>query len=103
MYVTVNLSSRKTGAIKCFLEKFYQKELDIDDGVEQWVYVYKKPLDAIEMISTVIDNNDKHKISVFVQVDKYDIHPVTYENYNDIIKALLYLYYKEEGVYEEST
>lgn len=103
MYVTVNLSSRKTGAIKSFLEKFYEKELDIDDGVEQWVYVYRKPLDAIEMISTVIDNSDKHKISVCVQVDKNDVHPVTYENYNDIIKALLYLYYKEEGIYEEST
>lgn len=103
MYVTVNLTSRKTGAIKYFLEKFYQKELDIDEGVEQWIYIYKKPLEAIEMISTVMDNSDKHKISVFVQVDKNDIHPITYENYNDIIKALLYLYYKEKGIYEENT
>ena len=62
------------------------------------VYVYRKPLDAIEMISTVIDNNDKHKISVCVQVDKNDVHPVTYENYNDIIKALLYLYYKKKYI-----
>lgn len=103
MHVTVNLSSRETGAIKCFLEKFYQKDLDIGDGVEQWIYVYKKPLEAIEMISTVIDNSDKHKIFVFVQVDKNDVHLVTYENYNDIIKALLYLYYKEEGIHEETT
>ncbi|MDQ2085009.1 hypothetical protein RBH29_00970 [Herbivorax sp. ANBcel31] len=103
MYVTVNLSSRKTGEIKCFLERFYQRELDMDEGVEQWIYIYKKPLEAIEMISTVIDNNDQHKIKVCVQVDRCDVHSVTYENYNDIIKALLYLYYKEEGLYEEST
>ncbi|TYQ12935.1 UNVERIFIED_CONTAM: hypothetical protein Cloal_3976 [Acetivibrio alkalicellulosi] len=100
MYVTVNLSSKKTGEIKNFLERFYQKDINMDEDVEQWIYVYRKPLEAIDMISTVIDNNDKHKISVCVQVDRCDVHPVTYENYNDIIKALLYLYYKDEGTYE---
>ena len=34
----------------------------MDSDVEQWIYVYNKPLEAIDMISTVIDNSDKHKM-----------------------------------------
>ena len=99
MYVTVNLLSKKPGEIKNYLQRFFQKELNMDSDVEQWVYVYHKPLEAIDMISTVIDNSDKHKMSLFIQVNKGDIHAVTYENCNDIIKALLYLYYNETGTY----
>lgn len=100
MYVTVNLFSKKTGEIKDFLQRFYQKELKMDNDVDQWIYIYSKPLEAIDMISTVIDNSDKHKMSLFIQVDKGDVHAVTYDNCNDIIKALLYLYYNETGTYE---
>ncbi|MFZ5988304.1 MAG: hypothetical protein ACOYWZ_14420 [Bacillota bacterium] len=100
MYVTVNLLSKKVGEIKDFLERYYEKELNMDEDVEQWVYIYSKPLEAIDMISTVIDNSDKHRIALFIQVDKGDIHAVTYENCNDIIKALLYLHYKDTGTYE---
>lgn len=95
MHVTVNLFSNEQGEIKSFLSKYYQKEVHMDDDVGQWIYVYKKPLEAIDMISTVIDNSDKHNIGLFIQVDKGDIHPVTNDNCNDIIKALLYLYYKD--------
>jgi len=93
MYVTVNLLSKKPGEIKNFLESYYQKKLDMDNDVGHWIYVYYKPLQAIDLISTVIDNSDKHKMTLLIQVDKGDIHTVTYENCNDIIKALLYLYY----------
>jgi len=67
----------------------------MDNDVGHWIYVYYKPLQAIDLISTVIDNSDKHKMTLLIQVDKGDIHTVTYENCNDIIKALLYLYIKK--------
>ncbi|HHV28699.1 hypothetical protein [Acetivibrio mesophilus] len=100
MYVTVNLLSKKTGEIKDFLESYYQKELKMDNDIEQWIYVYNKPLQAIDLISTVIDNSDKYKMTLLIQVDRGDIHTVTYENCNDIIKALLYLCYKENDTYQ---
>jgi len=95
MAIVVNLWSRKTGEIKSFLERFYQKRVNMDEDVEQWIYIYKKPLDAIDIISTLIDNKDKYHISICIQVDKGDVHPVTVENHNDIIKGLLYLFYEE--------
>jgi len=64
MYVTVNLLSKKPGEIKNFLESYYQKKLDMDNDVGHWIYVYYKPLQAIDLISTVIDNSDKHKMTL---------------------------------------
>ena len=95
MAIIVNLWSRKTGEIKRFLERFYQKGVNMDEDVEQWIYIYKKPLDAIDIISTLIDNKDKYQISICIQVDKGDVHPVTVENHNDIIKGIFYLFYEE--------
>lgn len=98
MSITVSLFSRKVGAIRGFLEKYYQKEIDIDSDVGQWTYIYNKPLEAIDMISTVIDNNHRHKINLSIQVDEGDVHLVTCENCNDIIKALLHVYYKDDAI-----
>lgn len=95
MAIAVNLWSKKTGEIKRFLERYYQKEVNMDEDVEQWIYIYNKPLDAIDIISTIVDNNDKFKISICIQVDKGDVHPVTAENCNDVIKGIFYLYYEE--------
>lgn len=97
MSVTVSLFSKKVGEIRKFLEKYYQKEVDLDSDVGQWSYTYNRPLEAIDMISTVIDNNHEHKINLCIQVEQGDVHVVTEENCNDIIKALLHLYYKDEN------
>lgn len=95
MSITVNLWSRKTGEIKKFLEKYYEKKEIIDDDVDQWIYVYNKPVDAVDIISAVIDNNDKYKVNIFIQVDEGKIHPITVENHNDVIKGIFYLFYDE--------
>lgn len=94
MSVSVNLWTRKTGELKEFLERYYEKEVFIDDDVGRWIYVYNKPLEAVDLISAVIDNNDKYKISICIQVDDGDVHPVTSENHNDIIKGMFYLFYE---------
>ncbi|MCX7708554.1 MAG: hypothetical protein N2484_01765 [Clostridia bacterium] len=95
MAILVNLWSGKTGEIKRFLERYYQKKVKMDEDVGQWIYIYNKPLDAIDIMSALMDNNDEFQISLCIQVDKADVHLVTHENYNDIIKGLLYLFYEE--------
>lgn len=95
MSVLVNLWSRKTGEIKNFLERYYQKDIKMDEDVGQWIYIYNKPLDAIDIICTLMDNQEKFQISLCIQVDKGDVHAVTPENYNDIIKGLYILFYEE--------
>jgi hypothetical protein len=99
MSIAVNLWSKRNGEIKRFLESYYEKKVTMDEDVDQWIYVYNKPLDAIDMISAVVDNNDKFQLLMCIQVDKGDLHPVTYENHNDIIKGLLVLFYSENVEY----
>lgn len=95
MAITVNLWSRKTGEIKRFLEKYYGKDVYMDDDVDNWIYVYNKPVDAVDIISAVIDNNDKYQIMICIQVNEGDIHPITAENHNDVIKGIFYLFYED--------
>lgn len=103
MSIIVNLWSSKEGEIKRFLEKYYDKKVNMDEDVSQWIYVYKKPLDAVDMISAVMDNSDKYKIAMCIQVDEGDIHPVTAENHNDIIKGIFCLFYEEVPETAENT
>jgi hypothetical protein len=96
MSISVNLWSSKDGEIKRFLERYYDKKVNLDEDVNQWIYVYNKPLDAVDMISAVMDNSDKYKIGMCIQVNEGDIHPVTVENHNDIIKGIFCLFYEEQ-------
>ena len=95
MAITVNLWSGKSGEIKRFLESYYGKNITMDEDVGQWIYVFRKPVDAVDMISAIMDNNDKFRIGMYLQVDEGDLHPVTFENHNDIIKGIFHLFYNE--------
>lgn len=95
MVITVNLWSGKSGEIKKFLECYYGREVEMDEDVGRWIYVYRKPIDAVDIISAVMDNDDRFKIGLFIQINDGDIHPITYENHNDVIKGMFQLFYEE--------
>lgn len=95
MAIVVNLWSGKNGEIKRFLERYYRKDIKMDDDVNQWIYVYNNPLDSVDIISALMDNIDKYRIGMCIQVDQGDLHPVTIENHNDIIKGIFCLFYEE--------
>ena len=99
MGISVNLWSRKEGELKRFLDNYYEKDTKLENGIEQWIYVYNKPLDSIDIISAVLDNNHLFDIKLCIQIDEGDLLPVTNLNHNDIIKCILYLYYNENYLY----
>jgi len=101
MAVAISLRSETSGEIKRFLDTYFGKETNIDEDVGWWVYVYNRPLDAVDIVSAVMDNCDKYQISVCLQIDKCSVYPVTADNYNDVIKGMFDLYYEEqpEAVY----
>jgi hypothetical protein len=100
MVISVYLQSDRHGEIKRFLEMYYEKVVDIDDDVEKWIYTYAKPLEAVDIISVVVDNMDKFNINLCIQVDNKILHQVTADNHNDIIKGIFSLFY-DETVIEE--
>lgn len=95
MAITVNLWSNKSGEIKRFLESYYEKNVVMDEDVGRWIYVYSRPVDAVDMISAVMDNNDKFQIGMYIQVNEEYIHPITCENHNDVIRDIFHLFYKD--------
>ncbi|HEX2944655.1 MAG TPA: hypothetical protein VHT96_01715 [Clostridia bacterium] len=95
MSLTVNLWSRKTGELKNFLESYYDKDMGVNDDQGEWACVYIKPLEAVDIISAVMDNSDRYQITILIQVDGGQLHHVTAENHNEIIKDIFLLFYNE--------
>jgi hypothetical protein len=93
--LTVNLWSRKCGEIKRFLECYFDKDMSIDEKTAEWRQDFRRPLEAVDMISAVIDNNDKYQIIMCIQVDEGQLHPITIDNHNDVIKGIFQLFYNE--------
>lgn len=98
MKLTVNLWSRKNGEIKRFLENYYGRDLEMDEGTGEWACIYGKPMEAVDMISAVMDNNDKYQIAVCIQMDEGQLHHITINNHNDVIKDIFNLFYKENAL-----
>jgi hypothetical protein len=95
MAITVSMWSGKTGEIKRFLKSFFQREVRVEEDIRQWFYIYNKPLEAIDIISAVMDNKDRFQIALCIQVEKGDLVVINDENYNDVIKGIIQLFYRE--------
>lgn len=98
MSLTVNLWSRKTGELKQFLDSYYDRDAGVNENQGEWACVYTKPLEAVDIISAVMDNCDRFQINILIQVDDGQFHHVTLANHNEIIKDIFNLFYKEESV-----
>ncbi len=94
MSLTVNMWSWREGELKRFLESYYESEVQMinEDG---WICEYTSPVEAVDIISAVIDNSDKYRIVICIQIDGGQLFHVTPDNMNEIIKDLFLLFYNE--------
>ena len=95
MSVMVNLKSTNEGILKNFLDSFFEKDSKIDNDVIEWINTYKEPLQAIDMITAVIDNIEKYDIQLMICMDRDYFVDVDQNNVNNIIKFMLYRFYKQ--------
>ena len=88
MSVTVSLYSTENGEIARFLHDFYEKNIEIKNGLE-WEEEFKNPTQSASIIGAFIDNNEKFKINMWVSLDTG-----FYINVTDFIadKIIRYLY-----------
>ena len=89
MSITLNLVSEKNNAINNFLTSFFEKDMLTDDTTSEWSYVLPNPLDAINIISAVMDNSLEKDLIVWVSFDPNVFIKVKQDNYNEIIKYIL--------------
>lgn len=87
MGITINLYSTKSNEIQKFLDKFYNKDIALDNDLK-WEYHFQNPIHSIELIGTFIDNNDKFNINMWVSLDEGFFINVTDYNADKIIRYL---------------
>ena len=89
MSITVNLISERENIIHEFLTKFFEKDMLADAYTSEWSYILPNPLDAINIISAVMDNSLENDLTVWVSFDPNIFLKVKTDNYNEIIKYIL--------------
>lgn len=87
MSVTVSLYSTENGEIARFLHDFYEKIIEIKNGLE-WEEEFKNPTQSASIIGAFIDNNEKFKINMWVSLDTGFYINVTDFNADKIIRYL---------------
>lgn len=87
MSTIINLYSDKSGEIKKFLEEFYQQKIELKNDLK-WEKEFKNPIEIVEIISAIIDNNNKFKINSWISLDNGIFINVTDSNLDQIIRYL---------------
>lgn len=87
MGAVVNLYSQKNNEIKKFLEKFFDKNLVINNDLK-WEQLYENPVEAADIIGAYIDNSDRFNINMWVSLDKGVFINITDFNADKIIRYL---------------
>ena len=87
---TLNLFSEQKEILEEFMEKYYNEKITFN--TLKYEKVYENPIDMIELISTLTDNNEKFKIGVWISIDQNIFINVSELNLDKIIRYLLERY-----------
>ena len=82
----LNLFSEDKNNLNEFLGKFYNTNVDLKE--QKYEKSFENPIDMIDLISSIIDNNDKYKIGIWISIDKDIFINITELNLDKIIKYL---------------
>ena len=81
---TLNLYCKNQNELIEFLERFYNREFE--KSMEN--FTFDNPIEMVDLISSIIDNNDRYKIYAWVNLDEDIFIKITNSNLNEIIKYL---------------
>ena len=89
MAITINLVSDKKNMINEFLTKYFEKDMMADSNTSEWSYILRDPLDAINIISAVMDNSLENDLTAWISFDPNIFIKVKSDNYDEIIRYIL--------------
>jgi len=88
MAVTINLVSEQENKINTFLTKYFEKDMMTDNTTYEWSYTLPNPLDAANLIGSLMDSQLSEYITSWISFDENIFIKVKESNYNDIIKYI---------------
>lgn len=87
MHTIVNLYSTKKGEISRFLNSYYNEQVNVENDLK-WENTYENPIEIADIIGSLIDNNDKYNINMWICLDEDAFVNVTEDNVDSIIRYL---------------
>lgn len=93
MAITISLWTTKQGELNRFLDSFYEKNMEVDCSLRRWVKDFCRPLDSVDIICALMDNNDKYDVAMYLHMENGYLHRITNSNYEDVVKGLFEMYY----------
>ena len=88
MNALVRLYSDKEGEIFSFLSRFFQKkEITIDDAL-LWQKEYANPLEMVDMMGALIENQEDYKINMWISLDQDLFINITKSSIDSVIRYL---------------
>ena len=87
---TLNIFAEDKNNLEQFLNCFYNSNLKLD--YSKFQKNFENPIDMIEIISTLIDNNEKYPFGIWVSIDKDIFINISENNLDKIIRYLFERY-----------
>lgn len=91
MIAKVILFSRKPNEINDFLNKFYSKNLDLDNSLS-WQQHFSNPVDITELIATFVDGINLSDMTMWISLDEDVYIKITSSNADNVIKYIFERY-----------
>ena len=88
---SANLFTKNSKNLNDFLNKFYEKEIKLNENLK-FEAEFENPVDMIELISTLIDNNEKFNIGIWISIDPDLYINITEQNLDKVIKYIFERY-----------
>ncbi|MCI8309956.1 MAG: hypothetical protein HFJ45_07300 [Clostridia bacterium] len=88
---SANLFTENSKNLNDFLNKFYEKEIKLNENLK-FEAEFENPVDMIELISTLIDNNEKFNIGIWISIDPDLYINITEQNLDKVIKYIFERY-----------
>lgn len=88
---SISLFTENSKELSIFLNKFYQNQMQLSDNLS-FEKKFENPIDMIEIMSTLIDNNEKFNIAIWITLDSDIYINITDLNLDKIIRYLFERY-----------
>ncbi|MBR2289515.1 MAG: hypothetical protein IJ867_02640 [Clostridia bacterium] len=89
---TLNLFTESKEKLQDFFQKYDNETIELNNQEPNYEKDFGNPVDMIEMISTLIDNNEKYPVGIWISIDKNIFINVSEQNLDKIIRYLLERY-----------
>ena len=90
MNYNLNIFSEEETNLQEFLTKFYNEKIKLENN--KFEKEFGNPIDMIELISTLVDNNEKYPAGIWISIDKDIFVNVSEINLDKIIRYLFERY-----------